>query len=89
MRAINLFSFFSSLLFFLSLHPWKRNLTFDIFNLKWIGKLLKKFYFFNFVDFLNIRRIFICLEKGKKESQIIRIKENEFLFSTVWVNLIF
>lgn len=34
MRAINLFSFFSSLLFFLSLHPWKRNLTFDIFNLK-------------------------------------------------------
>lgn len=34
MRAINLFPFFSSLLFFLSLHPWKRNLTFDIFNLK-------------------------------------------------------
>lgn len=34
MRAINLFSFFSSLLFFLLLHPWKRNLTFDIFNLK-------------------------------------------------------
>lgn len=46
-------------------------------------KTFKKFYSFNFVDFLNIRRIFICLEKGKKKVKLFVSKKMNFFFHRV------